>query len=228
MRPHRNGGRWRRSPGSALTSTSSRWPATRCCPCRRPGRRRRWPRRRRPPARGGGRMVACGQRAVRGGDRAAPATRRARRGPCGRTAMAVAGGVRPAAPLHRQARDGPLPDAAPAGGPGGVGAGHGGAGRRHVEAAEWWLAGSEPFEAVTVLPQPPGVLAEVHAAAPQWRSLAAFARQRPYIDKLAMARYPMLPLPAARAASALATAAPAAGTWRRPNGGLRAASRSRR
>lgn len=80
---------------------------------------------------------------------------------------------------------------------------------RGVDAAEWWLAGSEAFDAVTVLPQPPGVQSEAYATLPRWRALAAFARTRPHVDTLAMTRYPLLPLPAARATSALALMEPA-------------------
>lgn len=82
--------------------------------------------------------------------------------------------------------------------------------RRCVEGAEWWLAGSEPFDAVSVLPQPPGVLSDAHAVAGQWRSIAAFARRRPHVDRLAMSRYPLLPMSAAHAASALSTVPPVA------------------
>ena len=82
--------------------------------------------------------------------------------------------------------------------------------RRCVEGAEWWLAGSTPFDDVIVLPQPPGVLSEAHAVAGQWRSIAAFARRRPHVDRLAMSRYPLLPMSAAHAASALSTVLPAA------------------
>ena len=81
--------------------------------------------------------------------------------------------------------------------------------RRCVEGAEWWLAGSAPFDAVSVLPQPPGVLSEAHAVAAQWRSIAAFARRRPHVDRLAMSRYPLLPMSAAHAATALSTVPPA-------------------
>ncbi|WP_067510418.1 hypothetical protein [Actinoplanes sp. TFC3] len=81
------------------------------------------------------------------------------------------------------------------------------AARRGVEAAEMWLAGAEPFEAISVLPQAPGVAAESYAPAELWRSLARFARHRPLLDQLAMSRYPTLPLAASHATTALTIAA---------------------
>ncbi|MEV4639907.1 hypothetical protein AB0J80_21425 [Actinoplanes sp. NPDC049548] len=102
------------------------------------------------------------------------------------------------------------------------------AAQRAVDAAGWWLAGSEAFDEVAVLPQPPGVRSETYATAPLWRSLAAFAGTRPHVDKLAMTRYPMLPMAAARASSALATMSPAdpAPPPRMPVAGVLAALRS--
>jgi hypothetical protein len=81
------------------------------------------------------------------------------------------------------------------------------AARAGVEAAELWLAGAEPFDAVSVLPQPPGVAADSYAPARLWRSLAAFARHRPLLDRTAISRYPMLPLATSHAAAALTVAA---------------------
>jgi hypothetical protein len=69
-----------------------------------------------------------------------------------------------------------------------------------VAGAEWWLAGSDPFDSVTVLPEPPGTASETHAPLTQWRSLAGFARRTGRVDRLAAGRYPRLPLPRSRAA----------------------------
>jgi hypothetical protein len=90
------------------------------------------------------------------------------------------------------------------------------ASQRAVTAAEWWLAGSDGFEAVTVLPQPPGVDCAAYATAAQWRSVSQFARRRADLDRLAISRYPLLPLPTSHTAGALArfspSVSPAAGT----------------
>jgi hypothetical protein len=79
------------------------------------------------------------------------------------------------------------------------------AARRTADAAEWWLAGSSPFESITVLPQPPGTDCDANAGAALWRSIARFARHRPLVDRVVMGRYPLLPLPTSRTASALAS-----------------------
>ncbi|MEV4702806.1 hypothetical protein [Actinoplanes sp. NPDC049316] len=78
------------------------------------------------------------------------------------------------------------------------------ASRQAADAAEWWLAGSAAFDAVTVVPQPPGLRCEAHAGARQWRSVAAFGRQQSTVDPVAMGRYPLFPLPTSHATSALA------------------------
>ena len=78
------------------------------------------------------------------------------------------------------------------------------ASRQAADAAEWWLAGSAAFDAVTVVPQPPGLRCEAHAGAEQWRSVAGFARDHAAVDPVALSRYPLLPLPASHATSALA------------------------
>jgi hypothetical protein len=72
------------------------------------------------------------------------------------------------------------------------------AAQRTVAAAEWWLAGSDPFERLTVLPEPPGTAGEAHARLVQWRSVAGFARHVGRVDRLAAGRYPRLPLPRSR------------------------------
>ena len=43
---------------------------------------------------------------------------------------------------------------------------------------EWWLAGSEPFSSVDVLPEPPGMRSPALAGLPQWLAVAAFGRRR--------------------------------------------------
>ncbi|WP_305784429.1 hypothetical protein [Symbioplanes lichenis] len=80
------------------------------------------------------------------------------------------------------------------------------AARPAVEAAEAWLAGSLPFDTVSVLPQPPGVGCDAYAPAATWRSVAGFARTQARLDRLATSRYPLLPLPTSHVATALADA----------------------
>jgi hypothetical protein len=77
------------------------------------------------------------------------------------------------------------------------------AARTAVDAAEWWLAGSRAFAAVTILPEAPGTVCETHAGAAQWRAIAAFARNAPHLNRQALSRYPTLPLPASHASTVL-------------------------
>ncbi len=86
------------------------------------------------------------------------------------------------------------------------------AARSDVEAAEWWLAGSEPFDGVTVLPDAPGLVSGPAATLAHWRSLTLFGRRRREIDRQLAARYPALPLAASHATRVLAAAAREPGT----------------
>ena len=80
------------------------------------------------------------------------------------------------------------------------------AARTTVEAAEMWLAGSDRFDRVAVLPEPPGH-AGVHVATlAQWRSLASFGVRRERMDRFAASRYPMLPVATGHATRMLAGA----------------------
>lgn len=79
------------------------------------------------------------------------------------------------------------------------------AARPAVDAAEWWLAGSSGFAAVTVLPEPPGTSCDSHAGPAQWRALAMFAGERPHLNRQALSRYPLLPLPTSHASGVLRT-----------------------
>jgi hypothetical protein len=74
---------------------------------------------------------------------------------------------------------------------------------RALDGAESWLAGSERFAYVDVLPQPPGTVCGAHAGPPQWRASAWFAERSGLVDREAMRRYPMLPLPTSHAAAVL-------------------------
>ena len=72
------------------------------------------------------------------------------------------------------------------------------ASRRAADAAEWWLAGSRPFGAITVLPEAAGTACDAHADAAQWRAVASFARERAHVDRPAISRDPRLRLARSR------------------------------
>ncbi|WDZ88108.1 hypothetical protein [Micromonospora cathayae] len=75
--------------------------------------------------------------------------------------------------------------------------------RRSVSAAEWWLAGSEPFTSVDVLPEPPGVASPALAGLPQWLAVASFGRRRRALDRTAARGYPVTSVPTRRATEVL-------------------------
>ncbi len=75
--------------------------------------------------------------------------------------------------------------------------------RRSVEQAEWWLAGSEPFSSVDVLPEPPGVRSPALAGLPQWLAVAGFGRRRRALDRTSARGYPVTSVPTRRATEVL-------------------------
>nr|WP_089016225.1 hypothetical protein [Micromonospora inositola] len=75
--------------------------------------------------------------------------------------------------------------------------------RRRVEGVEWWLAGSEPFSSVDVLPEPPGVRSPALAGLPQWLAVAAFGRRRRSLDRGSARGYPVTSVPTRRATEVL-------------------------
>ncbi|PGH45182.1 hypothetical protein COO58_12675 [Micromonospora sp. WMMA1996] len=75
--------------------------------------------------------------------------------------------------------------------------------RRRVEGAEWWLAGSEPFTSVDVLPEPPGLRSPALAGLPQWLAVAGFGRRRRALDRGAARGYPVTSVPTRRATEVL-------------------------
>ncbi|SCF23482.1 hypothetical protein GA0070564_104326 [Micromonospora mirobrigensis] len=75
--------------------------------------------------------------------------------------------------------------------------------RRRVEGVEWWLAGSEPFSSVDVLPEPPGVRSPALAGLPQWLAVAAFGRRRRALDRGSARGYPVSSVPTSRATEVL-------------------------
>ncbi|MBQ0902436.1 hypothetical protein [Micromonospora sp. U21] len=75
--------------------------------------------------------------------------------------------------------------------------------RRCVDEAEWWLAGSETFSSVDVLPEPPGVRSPALAGLPQWLAVAGFGRRRRALDRTAARGYPVTSVPTRRATEVL-------------------------
>ncbi|MFG3687255.1 hypothetical protein [Micromonospora sp. NPDC047740] len=75
--------------------------------------------------------------------------------------------------------------------------------RRRVQGAEWWLAGSEPFSSVDVLPEPPGVRSPALAGLPQWLAVAGFGRRRRALDRASARGYPVTSVPTRRATEVL-------------------------
>jgi hypothetical protein len=75
--------------------------------------------------------------------------------------------------------------------------------RRSVEQVEWWLAGSEPFSSVDVLPEPPGLRSPALAGLPQWLAVAGFGRRRRALDRTAARGYPVTSVPTRRATEVL-------------------------
>jgi hypothetical protein len=65
--------------------------------------------------------------------------------------------------------------------------------RTVTDAAQLWLAGSEPFDQISVLPEPPGTQQDDTATLRHWRSVAAFARRKGTVDTHIAGRYPLLP-----------------------------------
>ncbi|MFV2103199.1 hypothetical protein [Micromonospora sp. LOL_024] len=75
--------------------------------------------------------------------------------------------------------------------------------RRSVEQVEWWLAGSESFSSVDVLPEPPGVRSPALAGLPQWLAVAGFGRRRRALDRTSARGYPVTSVPTRRATEVL-------------------------
>ncbi|MFB9236457.1 hypothetical protein ACFFWC_12995 [Plantactinospora siamensis] len=78
-----------------------------------------------------------------------------------------------------------------------------GATQRSVAGAEWWLAGSEPFSSVDVLPEPPGLHSPALAGLPQWLAVASFGRRRSAVDRIAARGYPVTSVPTRHATEVL-------------------------
>jgi hypothetical protein len=59
-----------------------------------------------------------------------------------------------------------------------------------VSGAELWLAASEPFSSVHLLPEPPGTAWSKLATMAQWESAALFAIRRGVVDPVMKSSYP--------------------------------------
>ncbi|HTJ36509.1 MAG TPA: hypothetical protein VL738_25095 [Dactylosporangium sp.] len=77
--------------------------------------------------------------------------------------------------------------------------------RSAVRALSWWLAGSEPFTCVDVLPEPPGVALPTTAPLAEWEAVAAFASRRALVDARCARAYPSGAVPAHHATQVLRT-----------------------
>ncbi|MBO4209365.1 hypothetical protein [Micromonospora echinofusca] len=75
--------------------------------------------------------------------------------------------------------------------------------RRSVAGAEWWLAGSDPFSSVDVLPEPPGMQSPALAGLPQWLAVASFGRRRRALDRTCARGFPVNAVPTRRATEVL-------------------------
>jgi hypothetical protein len=75
--------------------------------------------------------------------------------------------------------------------------------RAGVGAAELWLAGSQPFSSVDILPEPPGATWSQVAPMAQWSVLAQFAARRGVVNPAVARAYPLRPLAPRYATEAL-------------------------
>ncbi|MEU7875370.1 hypothetical protein [Dactylosporangium sp. NPDC049140] len=80
--------------------------------------------------------------------------------------------------------------------------------RSAVRAVSWWLAGSEPFTAVDVLPEPPGVTLPTTAPLAEWEAVAAFATRHSLLDPRCVRAYPAGAVPAHHATQVLRSQPP--------------------
>ncbi|GAA0722942.1 hypothetical protein Drose_09200 [Dactylosporangium roseum] len=77
--------------------------------------------------------------------------------------------------------------------------------RSAVRALSWWLAGSEPYTSVEVLPEPPGMPLPTVAHLSEWEAIAAFASRHSLVDRRCARAYPSGMVPAHHATQVLRT-----------------------
>jgi hypothetical protein len=77
------------------------------------------------------------------------------------------------------------------------------ASRAAANSAELWLAGSQPFTTVDVLPEPPGTDGVQIAQLDQWQAMAGFATRWGRVDRRAVRAYPLRTLSPRHATAAL-------------------------
>ncbi|GAA2352860.1 hypothetical protein [Dactylosporangium salmoneum] len=77
--------------------------------------------------------------------------------------------------------------------------------RSAVRAVSWWLAGSEPFTSIDVLPEPPGVTLPTTAPLAEWEAVAAFGTRHALVDSRCARAYPGGGVPAHHATQVLRT-----------------------
>jgi hypothetical protein len=77
--------------------------------------------------------------------------------------------------------------------------------RAAVRAASWWLAGSEPFTSVDVLPEPPGMPLPTVAQLSEWEAVAGFATRHGLVDLRCARAYPAGTVPPHHATQVLRT-----------------------
>ncbi|WP_432987272.1 hypothetical protein [Dactylosporangium sp. CA-233914] len=75
--------------------------------------------------------------------------------------------------------------------------------RSTVAALSWWLAGSEPYTAVDVLPEPPGVPLPTTAPLVEWEAVAGFGTRHALVDTRCARAYPSGAVPAHHATQVL-------------------------
>jgi len=72
-----------------------------------------------------------------------------------------------------------------------------------VQALQWWVAGSEPYNSVEVLAEPPGLPLPTMAQLGEWEAVAAFAARRGGVDRRCARAYPLGAVPPQHATSVL-------------------------
>jgi hypothetical protein len=75
--------------------------------------------------------------------------------------------------------------------------------RTDVDELQEWIAGSQPFSSIDVLPEPPGTLLTDFAPPASWAAAAAFGQRRGVVDPICRRAYPLGHIPHRHAAKVL-------------------------